>query len=679
LEASHPEHRSVAPRLSRPHRVALLALVVVFAVGVAADLHGYSLAAWHAHIDDSPAEEVLLGEARPIRSDDWGVQIPLGLAQLSHDPPHPAVNSNIGWGQDMLVPLQSPVAHGAILFRPALWGYFVGADTGLAWMWWFELFGLIGVWSCVFVWVGRGRTALACAAAVFLAYSPFFQFWSLNAAPGVIFTGLIVLGGQLVLASRRRRGVVLGSALLAWATVCFGLVLYPPYMAVLAQVGVILGLAGAWSSRAVWGVRRSGGAAGPFEHDHGVGTRLAAWRIGALVGVAVVVAAAGCLFFFTTRDTIELVGQTVYPGHRIATGGNVPYWRLFNSNLALAWFAPDYGPLHNICEAASFPLFFPVIGAALALRWWQSGRRPDPLALALTLYCCGIWVYQQWGLPDWLARVTLLSHASAPRTVLGTGLADVLLLVRFLSEPARGNSGRVGRWEAAAIAAAWGAALVTVAWRLTSELRGVPFAPLCVSAAANAIAAYAVLTVRRPAVLMAGLASAAVLATAWFNPLARGGSDYLRENELSSTILEIDASLAGESVWVTYGSPKLPNLIWALGVRSLNGTHAAPQFDLWRTLDPAGRHDHVYNRYAHVEFTAAPIDHARIQLLRLDTVRVTLSPLAPVLRNELGATHLLLRAQPSERAAFERWTGLEPVFAAQRNSIYALPPSQGGS
>jgi hypothetical protein len=80
-----------------------------------------------------------------------------------------------------------------------------------------------------------------------------------------------------------------------------------------------------------------------------------------------------------------------------------------------------------------------------------------------------------------------------------------------------------------------------------------------------------------------------------------------------------------------------------------------------------------------VEFSAAPIDHARIQLLRLDTVRVTLSPLAPVLRNELGATHLLLRARPPERAAFERWTGLEPVFATQRNSIYALPPGQGGS
>jgi hypothetical protein len=676
LGANHPEHCDVAPRLSRSHRVALSLLVVLFGVGVAAHLHGFSLAAWHAYIDDSPAEEVLLGRARPIRSDDWAVQIPLCLAQLSHEPAYPVVNSNIGWGENMLAPLQSPVAHVATLFRPALWGYFLGADSGIAWMWWFELLGLIGAFSCVFAWVGRGRTALAFAAAVFLAYAPFFQYWSLNAAPGAIFAGLAVLGSQLVLASRSRRGVVLGGALLAWGVGCFGLVLYPPYMAVLAQLGILLALAGAWASRGVWGPRRRGDAS--CERDAATGARLAAWRIGALAGAAVVVAAAGCLFFFATREAIELVDRTVYPGHRVATGGGVPYWRLFSSNLALAWFADDYGPLHNICEAAAFPLFFPVVGAALALSWWRSGRRPDPLALALTLYCCGLGVYQQWGLPDWLARATLLRYASAPRTALGTGLADVLLLVRFLSDPESRCSLRAGRREAAAIAAAWGAILVAAAWRLATALPAVPFAPLCVAAAVNAIAAYAILAVRRPTALMACLAAAAVLTTGWFNPIARGGSDYLRENELSSAILDIDASLAGDSVWLTYGSPKLPNLIWAIGVRSLNGTHAVPQFELWRALDPARRYEHVYNRYAHVEFAAAPTDRARIQLRRHDIVRVTLSPLAPVVRGELGVTHLLLHARPSERAAFERWTGLESLFATQRNAIYALRTVRGG-
>ena len=200
-----------------------------------------------------------------------------------------------------------------------------------------------------------------------------------------------------------------------------------------------------------------------------------------------------------------------------------------------------------------------------------------------------------------------------------------------------------------------------------------PLAPLLAMAGANAAVAYAILTVRRPERLMAVLAAAAVVSSAWFNPLARGGGAALRENELAAAILAIDAEYAGESVFITYGSPRLPNLVWALGVHGLNGTHTAPQLAMWRELDPPGRFEDVYNRYAHVRFSSGPGDVALFQAVRHDSVRVALDPLAPVLRRKLGATHVLLRAKPEDRGAFERSTGLEPVFVQQRNAIYALP------
>jgi hypothetical protein len=106
----------------------------------------------------------------------------------------------------------------------------------------------------------------------------------------------------------------------------------------------------------------------------------------------------------------------------------------------------------------------------------------------------------------------------------------------------------------------------------------------------------------------------------------------------------------------------------------LNGTHTAPQLALWRDLDPLGRFEKVYNRYAHVRFSVGPGDVPRFHAIRHDSIRVVLNPLAPVLRRELGATHVLLRAKPEDRLAFERTTGLEPVFMQQRNAIYALPP-----
>ena len=104
----------------------------------------------------------------------------------------------------------------------------------------------------MFAWVGRGRSALGIAAAVALAYAPFFQFWSLNLAPAAIFAGAAVLGAQRVFtAGSAARHPAGRRAMLGWAAGAFGLVLYPPAMVVLAQtVRRARSLAGFASSRA---------------------------------------------------------------------------------------------------------------------------------------------------------------------------------------------------------------------------------------------------------------------------------------------------------------------------------------------------------------------------------------------------------------------------------------------
>jgi hypothetical protein len=628
----------------------------LFALGVATELHGFSLGGWQAFLGEEPALAPLAGELRKIRSDDWAVQIPLGLAQRAHDPPFPVVNTNIGRGQNGLAPVQTPVAHPVALFRPALWGYFLGGDTGVAWMWGFELLGLIAVWSAVFAWVGRGRGGLAGAAAVALAFSPFFQYWSLNLAPAAIFAGLGLLAAVHLATEARPRGILIAGALLGWAAGAFGLVLYPPAMVVLAQLGAVALLAGVAGHR---DALRS----------------YASVRALALALAAAVVAFAAWAFLGGAGDTLALVNQTVYPGHRTATGGDLPWWQLFSSNLWLAWWTDAYGPMRNICEAAGFPLFFPLVGAALTLRWARGGARPDALSLALLGYCAFLFVYQQWGFPESLARATGLGLAPARRTLLGTGLADALLLVRFLSAPLHGDApSRAGsRGAAAALALAWGVFLAAVAIQLARSLPDLRLAPLLAMACANAVAAYAILALRSPARVMTALALAAVVATAWFNPLARGGADALRESELSAAILRIDAEHGGKSVFVTYGSSKLANLVPALGVHGINGTHTAPQLELWRSLDPLGRFEHSYNRYAHVEFVAGASHSARFQLLRYDLLRITLNPLAAALRRDLGVTHLLLRATPEDRLRFEAATALAPAFVQGRNAIYELP------
>ena len=127
-----------------------LTLLALLATLVALRLHGFSISAWHQVIDGSAPAEVLLGEPRPIRSDDWKVQLPLAFAQGASEPRFPRVNERIGFGQSALLPIELPVADGLVVFHPTLWGFFLGDDVGMSWLWWSRVLGLFTAWTGVF-------------------------------------------------------------------------------------------------------------------------------------------------------------------------------------------------------------------------------------------------------------------------------------------------------------------------------------------------------------------------------------------------------------------------------------------------------------------------------------------------------------------------------------------------
>src|SRR5436305_230306 len=96
---------------SQAHGRFLAFLSALFVLEVALGIHGYSMPEWHRWIDGSPAPEVLLGSPKSIRSDDWNLDLPLMLAQREHSPQFPVINRNIGFGYNMLAPIQTPAAH----------------------------------------------------------------------------------------------------------------------------------------------------------------------------------------------------------------------------------------------------------------------------------------------------------------------------------------------------------------------------------------------------------------------------------------------------------------------------------------------------------------------------------------------------------------------------------------
>ncbi|MDX1388143.1 MAG: hypothetical protein R3344_03085 [Acidobacteriota bacterium] len=620
---------------------------LLFLLLVLLRIHGFSIPLWHDYIDGSPANEVVLGEPRTIRSDDWLVLLPLAMAQGLHDPSFPTTNTDIGEGQSMFLPVTSPIAHPLALFRPTTWGFFVGNDIGMAWMWWMQVLGLLVTWYFVLLVVTRQRVWLAALGSLVLVLSPFLQFWSFNAAPLIIYTGLCFLGAVAILTGETRRATIGGGALLGWSAGCFGLAVYPPYQVALAFLLIAMIAGFVLERREEFLSRR--------------------WKppLTALGLAAAITFAAGFGFYLAAGDAIELIRGTAYPGERFSTGGEGIVWQLLNANLWLPMRADDYGAVRNISEAASFWLFFPVVGVGVVFASLRNRRRLDWLSVVLVLYCVVLSIYLLIGFPAWLSRITLFGMMTGTRALIGIGLADLLLLLRFLS---RERVEKESPYFAIAVAVAWWLLLAIPGWPLHDAFPEIGLGFFHLAAGANGILAYFIVRRGFGAAVVGVMAGGLALCTLWFNPVVIGGSSYLLDNALSRKIVEIDREHDGATVWAAYGSVQHPNLFRVLGVRAVNGVMPLPQLAQWRRVDPEGDDLDIYNRYAHFRLMPGS-ENVRLELRQDDWVDVIANPTADNL-GALGVTHVLIVSD--RRPPDEQLPDLAYVASHRWNHIYRV-------
>ena len=597
----------------------LLLAVLVF-LPVLFHLHGFSITCWRTNIDGSHHQEVLLGEARGIRSDDYVAVLPHILSQIAHRPPFPARSTIIGDGNyDMQLNYSLPVLGPITLFRPQLWGYFISPDLGLSWNWWFYVFG---TWIVLFFILRRAsgdRWLIPACGATAMLYSPFFQYWSLNCAPSVIYAGCLLLASLHLYEAQSRRSVWFSSAALTWSGLAFFLTFgFTPYIVTLFYLALFI----------------FGGFAVRDRNKLVLQTRRDRW-MGLLMALGLV-AFLAYIFIGESRDTLEIVKSSMYPGHRFCYGGDARAADVFAGN-AIGILRPrNFGGPDNLSGEASFFLFSPLVALLILLDWIRTRVRPNPLQIALLLYLTLAMLWQFRVFPEEFCRWTLLDRVPTRRARIGIGIADLLLLATYLSTRVKDRSffkfKTAAPWLASIL---WLGFIGVVSWPIFRAFPGVPLRSWILSCGATTLLGWSIIA--WPRLTLPALAIVSIASTCWFNPLVRGGTDFIYSNPLSRTIMDIDWQDRREgksSVWIAYGRDRydihIPNLFRMLGVRSLNGVHAYPQKDFWKKLDPNGSFSDVWNRYAHVRFSLPPNRQTfDIQLVQNDLVLVLLHPEDP--------------------------------------------------
>ena len=613
--------------------------------------------------DAGSSDTVIAGLPRSIRSDEWIVHTPLVVSQVENGMPR---YGDIGVGShDMSVLSDLPVADWTRIFHPNHWAYGVlPIDNAYAFDWWSVAATLL-LGTYVFLLTVLGSLRWAIVGALLLYGSPFFHWWYTGSTFGSIgwmaFAGACLL---LAVTSSGRRRLVF-ALLASYFLACFALTIYPPFQ-IAAGIGVGIVTAGALWPR--W--------------RQGLATVRSVILSGAIAGgVALVPIGA---YLITRAPAMNAISQTVYPGARVVSGGELPWSQLFSS-----WFGLNYltngsnlrGVIFpNESEGSSFLLLGVALLVALPLVWRfiaPMGDRLRGVIIATTVAMSLFLTQMLVGLPSIVTKLTFLSIVPERRALIGLGFASMVLVVAVGSSLERLTVPTLARRFAGIVLAAGTAAGV---FGLAQDFRAAdaPVGNKMIAVALLVAVSTAAMYFWRPLVSVVLLAAFGLLVALPVNPLVNGLSQT-RDSAVVSKARTIATEPGATGAWVgeTYF---IASLLTTAGVQNLSGVNLYPNVPAWELIDPDHEYENAWNRYAQAVWSfdvssKAPI----VRLVQPDMIEVMVNPCDPVL-DKFNVRHLvtLRRMQGSCLSAPSEVVGPEgaPAYFYERSPVGA--PSEEG-
>lgn len=627
-----------------------LIVLGLFILGVFFELTFSSIGMWGSYLNSMDHDNVWFGVSRAIRSDEFATSTAWTFSQLT-DPGQflPYFNDVVrGEATDMYILLNQPVFDLAILFKPAHWGYlFLGLDKGFSYHWLFRVVFLVMTLFEFFMIVLNKRRGLALSATLLVAFGPAVQWWSLGGSDIMSMGALAVIIVYHYLKTANYGYRILLAVALGWCATAYALVLYPawqvPYLFIFVGVAIYL----------------------LFDK---LPTAIFNWKKDLpILSLAVIVVALGLVYIVSKSwEAIQLTMNTAYPGARQSAGGGEFYFSMATGYPFSAWY-PIFG-LSDERGMNVFYDFFPlgIIGAIVA---WI--RQKDKLSVFLLFLNAFFMVYMIVGIPNSLAKVTLMSFTMTQRLVPVFSFINIILLFRALAVSDWNLSQRTRRIMALTLSIG----IMIFALYSTQAYVMAVLAPL--TANPLILATLKVLVIGSTAVLLylaivtllavnekaivKMIALIAFLSGVMVNPL-RSGTDVILKSELVTEIKAIDD--ADEGLWIVDGlGYPMTNVPLFAGAPTLNSTNAYPNLDLWRSLDPSGQYEEIYNRYAHVMVELVDKEEPTFELIQPDVFKLAL-PISLV--DDLGISYIMTNRNLSSL----NHEGLNFVLREEANQIF---------
>lgn len=553
---------------------------------------------------------LVYGQPRGIRSDEWLVNTQLIIAQKNND--YKRINTNIGQGQDISLTGDAPYKEWSVIFKPHNFAFFVlPFENAFAFKWWLMAYLLMV--SCYFFTLTllKDKRLIASLIAIALFCSPFVQWWYAYGTLGSIYFALFIgIVLTKIIQEKRKKPRLLWGAVLSYLIVCFTLVLYPPFQ-IASALAISVFFVGYLLEQ--YSPKRKGELLKSLLY---------------IAGATVIAGLVVLIFLKTRANAIELITNTVYPGKRESVSGGLNTLHIFGNHLSPLLQSDSRGANFyiNQSEASGFIFVFPfllLLSGYFLIKQRLIEKKTDWLLLLVNL-----------GLIVSLARVFLpgfnvlykpfLLHMVPPeRLIIGIGLLafmQIILIIRhwYLYKPRLNIPVIVLSILTTFVAFYLFGMYVIQHWPMFLNDHKL------IWGSAGIMALFVgLLCIYRFTWALLVLVGFSVFSIYRINPLYRGMGSVVN-SEIAQRIEA--AAERNDGVWIVADNLITENFPSVNGAQSYAGVHLYPQLSLWKEADPAGSHNLTYNRYAHVSFLLNNDPAVGFNLMGMDNFQVTMDP-----------------------------------------------------
>ena len=547
------------------------------------ELNNSSIDLWNFLNTDISQEnsDIILGQTRTVRFDEWSIYTPMLLSQ---SPNYKYFNDSLrGGNTDVFMVYGQPIKNIVSVFRPFLLGFlFLGTAKGLSFFWILRLVLLFLISFEFLMLISNENKIISLAGTFLITFAPAVQWWwTPNGLPEMIIYGeltILLLNNYFNQKNFIRRNLIY--CLLTILAGSYIFVLYPAWQVPMAYILIIISL---------WILIEN---YKDYKFDKKDILPISIFSILFIIALVYV--------YGKSKETMDLIANTVYPGMRFETGGDkyAEYDITCNSFIHMFkyWgnmFLPfTYNNLKtNPCNFAVFFDLFP-IGLIVSFIVLFKDKIKDKLLIMLLFLYLFFTIWCAIGFPKVLAQITMMKVSPVYRTIVILGFLNILIFVRSISLL------KYKMNKAYSFGISFIFTILVVASNIFIYEQYFNILKIIIVSILSFSLFYLILRNKINKLFMFLIMLVMIASGLFVNPIQKG-IDVINDMELSKVIRKIDAQEKGLWILENFNFFTI-NFPIMQGAKTLNSTNTYPNFDVLNILDKDKKYIDVYNRYANI-------------------------------------------------------------------------------